>query len=80
MDEKELSELAIRAFPESKKRIRKYFSLLDHVNYYGRLMERPDSPWVCTAYNNALANLDYFCRKNPDIAEWVEQNGGEKRG
>jgi len=73
MDENKLRERALLAFPHKKRNVREYFGLFDWVKHYEKLMENPDSPWVCSGYNNAVANMEDFRRKNPDIAEWFEQ-------
>ncbi len=76
MNGRELLEQALSAFPDQEARITRYMSLLEWVDHYGRLMEHPDSPWVCSGYNNAVANLEKFRKKNPDIAEWFESHKG----
>jgi hypothetical protein len=73
MDERDLREKAASAFPLKKGRVGQYFSLLSSVKRYEKLMENPDSPWICSSYNNALVNRDNFCRSHPDIVHWIEQ-------
>lgn len=74
MDEKELMTRALVRFAHKKGLVEKYFSLAGWVEHYAKLMERPDSPWVCSGYNNAVSNLDKFRKKHPDIAAWIEKS------
>jgi hypothetical protein len=86
MAERDLCRDAILAFPDEKRLIREFFRLLDFVKYYGRLMEHPDSPWVCSSYNNALTNLEKFRKHHLDLVQRLEaldvhlDTGKERRG